>query len=270
TVFNLANNFQSFAVGIIGISFAIAAFPTLSEAAHRNDRADMLRHFSDTVRQILLFIIPATILFLFLRAQIVRVVLGTGAFDWSATERTADTLAFFALSLGAQSLIPLLARVFYAYRDTVTPFVIGLISVGMNIGFALWLAGPYDVRGLALAFSAASTMQVVLLWVALRVKFGSLDEERIVRSLYKMAVAAIGMAVVIQLLKVPLESVFGTTTFLGIFAQGLIAGLAGCVVYGTIGILLRNEEITVFVNSLHKKFFRSFFPKESADEATGP
>lgn len=270
TIFNLANNFQHAAVGVIGISFAIAAFPTLSEAAAKGDRADLVRHLSETTRQVLLFILPATVLFLLLRAQIVRVVLGTGAFDWSATILTADTLAFFALSLAVQSLVPLLTRVFYAVKDTLTPFVVGLISVVVNVGFALWLKDVLGVRGLALAFSIATTVNFVLLWVALRGRLQTLGEFEVLRSFYKMAIATLAMAVVVQFMKWPLAWLFGTTTLLGIFAQGFIAGALGLVVYAVIGILLHSPEITDFVSSLQRKFFRTFRQVESADEATGP
>lgn len=270
SVFNLANNFQSFAVGIIGISFAIAVFPTLSDAAARSDRKDLVEHFGATTRQILLFIVPASILFLLLRAQIVRVVLGSGAFDWEATVLTADTLAFFTLSLIAQAVLPLLTRVYYATKDTLTPFVVGLVAVLMNIGFALWLKDILGVRGLALAFSIASWVNVILLWVTLRIKLVSLGELRILRSFYKMAAAGLVMAVVVQALKFPLAWLLPTEKFFGIFLQGFIAGIIGLCFYATLGILLKSEEITLFVASLRKKLFRKYAPSEAADEAVGP
>ncbi|MBU4375706.1 murein biosynthesis integral membrane protein MurJ, partial [Patescibacteria group bacterium] len=57
-VFNFANNLQSFPVGIFGISFAIAAFPTLSALSF--DKKKLIKNFSNTFRQILFFIIPST------------------------------------------------------------------------------------------------------------------------------------------------------------------------------------------------------------------
>ncbi len=269
-IFNLASNFQSFAVGVIGLSYTLAVFPSLAEAAANDDRPSLINHFSLTARQILFFIAPASVLFLFLRAQIVRVVLGAGEFDWRATILTADTLAFFTLSLAAQALIPLLTRVFYAFRDASTPFLIGLVAVVMNIGFALWLKESLGVRGLALAFSVASWVNLILLWVALRLKLGALDEWRILRSVYKLAVAMMAMAVMIQVLKVPLDWWLNTRTLLGIFLQGLIAGLVGLAIYLIVGFFMKSEEITLFVSSLRKKFFRKYMPTEAADEAVGP
>lgn len=269
SVFNFANNFQSFAVGTVGISFAIASFPLLSEAAARNDRDELIKHFSHAIRQILLFILPASVLFLLLRAQIVRSVLGSGHFDWDATILTADTLAFFALSLVPQAVIPLLTRSFYAYKDSVTPFVIGLFSEAMTIGFALWLKGPLGVRGLALAYTISATANCILLIVTLRLKLERLDGVRILRAFYKMAAATIVMGMIIQALKAPLGWLFGTRTLIGIFLQGLIPGVVGLAAYVAIGILLKSEEIQTFVASLHKKLFRRYAPSEGADEVVG-
>lgn len=270
SIFNLANNLQSAAVGTIGVSFAIAAFPSLVLAVARGDKEKVIQQFGVTVRQVLLFILPAMVLLLLLRAQIVRVVLGSGAFDWNATRLTADTLAFFTLTLVTQSLEPLLTRAFYAYKDTLTIFMIGLVSEGTTVAVALWLRIPLGVRGLALAESAGSIANFVLLLVVLRQRLGTLGGEAMIRPIYKMATATIAMAVVVQALKTPLDMLLNTQTLLGIFGQGFIAGSVGLVVYVGVGILLKSEDIILFATSARRKFFKNFAPQESVDEATGP
>ena len=94
TIFQFAYNIEFFPVGIIGVSFAIAVFPTLSELAQKNDMDSFIDAIANTTRQLLYLLIPMTLLFLIFRAQIVRVVVGAGEFDWAATIATADTLAF--------------------------------------------------------------------------------------------------------------------------------------------------------------------------------
>jgi putative peptidoglycan lipid II flippase len=170
TIFNFANNLQYFPIGIIGISFAVAAFPTLSGFIAENRKNEMIDHLARTARQIIFFIIPLTILFLLLRAQIVRVVLGTGMFDWDATITTADALAFFSLSLFAQCLIPLLARGFYAIQDTWTPFLTSLAALLITVAAALYYKDIYGIVGIALAFSLAMIVQLAILWIVLRQK----------------------------------------------------------------------------------------------------
>ena len=61
---------------------------------------------------------PAVVLFIVLRAQIVRSVLGSGAFDWADTKLTAAALALFSISLIAQSLNLLFVRGYYASGNT--------------------------------------------------------------------------------------------------------------------------------------------------------
>lgn len=255
-IFNLANNLQYFPIGIIGVSFAIAAFPTLSELYAENKKEEMIASLSHTIRQILFFIIPLTIIFLLLRAQIVRVILGSGQFDWNDTILTADTLAFFSFSLFAQSLVHLLARAFYALHNTWTPLWIGVVSVIVNIATSIYLKGSLGVLGLALAFSLSAILQLALLWINLRHRLGTLNEASILNSLYKISVGAIVMALTVQVLKYPLAEIVNMNKFWGIFTQGLVAGLVGLSVYCLICWLLKLEEMQDFMASAKRRWLK--------------
>jgi putative peptidoglycan lipid II flippase len=252
----LASNLQYFPIGIIGYSVAIAAFPTLSQLIAENNGEQFISHLSKTIRQILFFIIPVTILFLLLRAQIVRVVLGTGQFDWKATIATGNALAFFSLSLFAQCIIPLLARAFFALHDTWTPFKIAFVSALINIIFSLILKDVYGVVGLALAFSIAAIFQLALLWVALRKQTGTLKELSIIQTLFKISLAAIAMGLATQIVKTWLGSLVDMTRFWGILTQGVIAGTLGLTVYAGICFALKVEEITELRNSFKKRWLK--------------
>jgi putative peptidoglycan lipid II flippase len=267
-VFNLANNLQYFPIGIIGFSFAIAAFPTISEFAAKNSWDKFKKAFSNTVRDILFFIVPASILFLLLRAQIVRVVLGSGEFSWGDTILTADALAFFALSLFAQALLPLLVRMFFAIKNTTVPFVAATLSVIANVFLSLWLINPLGVAGLALAFSVSSIFNLILLWVVLRLRVGYLYELPIIRSLYKISLAAMAMGLVVQGSKYIIEPFLNMQTFLGIFSQGLFAGGLGLVVYCLICLILRSPEMLNFKASVQRRLFKKYYkPEEGIDSA---
>jgi len=251
-VFNLANNLQSFPVGIFGISFAIAAFPAMSAAAF--DKKILVKDLSLTVRQILFFIIPATVILLALRAQIIRVILGTGQFDWQDTVLTIDTLGFFCLSLFAQALIPLLVRVFYARLTAKTPFIIGLIAALANIFLSIWLSDRLGVAGLALAFSLASVMNLILLWLWLNLEIGWLDEIKIFVSTIKFLLAALAAGLAVQGVKLIIGANIDMTRFWGVLTQGLVAGLAGIFVYVLVCLTLKSEELFNFWSSLKRRW----------------
>jgi len=265
-IYNLANNLQYFPVGIIGFSFAIAALPTLSEFVADKAWDKYKKAFSNTARDILFLAIPASLLLLLLRAQIVRVILGTGQFTWVDTILTADTLAFFSLSLFAQCLIPLLMRMFFAIKNTIIPLVVAIISVITNIILAFVFAETIGVAGLALAFSCAMIVNLVLLWVALRIKVGYLFEMPILQSLYKICIAAIAMAVVIQVTKYLIAPFLNFQTFVGIFLHGAISGGLGILVYCLIAFILRSPEMINIIASIRRKLFKKYYePKEGVD-----
>jgi len=262
TIFQYAYNIQFFAVGIIGVSYAVVAFPSFSEHLARRDIKGFLRIFSATTRQILFFIIPLSALFLVLRAQIVRVVVGAGAFDWAATVLTANTLALFTFSFATQALVYLLARAFFALHNTVTPLVAGLIAALVGIISAMWFSEMYGVMGLGLAFSLSSFVNLVLLWVPLRQKLGQLDERRILRTLYIVIISSIAAAIVTQLVKIFLGNRISLDTFFSVLGQGVIAGCLGLVAYVFVAYLLGSEELKDFTGGMRRKFFKKFKPSE--------
>jgi len=254
TVFNLANNLQTFPVGIFGISFAIAAFPTLSAVAF--DKKKLVYNFSNTFRKILFFIVPSSVLLLTLRAQIIRVVLGAGNFNWEDTVLTINTMGFFTISLFAQATIPLLVRIFYARQNSSTPFFIGLGSAALNVVLSFYFSSIYGVAGLALAFSISTIFNFFTLWLVLRFEIGNMDESKILNSVIKFSIASLAAGYIIQISKnfvVDLGLVNMTKTF-GVFTQGFIAGIFGLAVYLLLCAFMRSEELYNFWGAIVRKF----------------
>lgn len=250
-VFNFANNLQSFPIGVFGISFAVAAFPTLSASAFNEKK--LVDNFSYTLRRILFFIIPSTVLLITLRAQIIRVILGTGEFSWRDTVLTINSLGFFALSLFAQASTPLLTRVFYARQNSKTPFLIGLIIVVINIFLSLFLGKRMGVAGLALAFSLSSILNFMLLWLRLYFEMGDLDQKNIIISVLKFSFAALVAGFFIQAGKALIWPFIDMSTFWGVLSQGLVAGLLGLGVYFLLTYLLKSEEMIELIQIVKKR-----------------
>lgn len=266
-VLNYATNLQDVPAGIIGIPFALAVFPLLSRVTDKSQSEEFGNLVASTTRQIIFLVIPVSVAFLLLRAQIVRVILGTGAFDWNATIQTADTLAFFSLSLFAQSLIPLYARAFYALNNTLTPFVISIISELLCIIGALVFMKPLGVAGLALAKSASAIINFAILGIMLHRQNKDIIDDRFLPLLFKTTIAALVMGLVIQYLKVPLSQFFDQRYFLGIFAQGFVAGTIGILAYGFICTVLGVDEMRHLRNSLKSRWLKLWNIGEGIDSA---
>jgi len=256
TVFNFANDIQNFPLGLFSLSLATAAFPAFASLAAAKDYQSLRRNFQNTASLILFLTIPAAILLLLLRAQIVRVLLGWGEFNWEDTITTADTLAFFSLSLFAQGLLPLLVRVFYALQDTWRPFIIGLFSTAVNILLALYLKDLLGIAGLSLAFSVATIINVILLWAILHHRIGCLGEAQIVPSLLKVSLASLAMAITVQAVKYLVAPLVNMHTFNGIALQGLVATVLGLFVFIVISLLLKNQEMIIIKRAFTRRLFK--------------
>ncbi|MEK7528436.1 MAG: murein biosynthesis integral membrane protein MurJ [Patescibacteria group bacterium] len=172
TIMNYATNLQSLPLGVIGISAAIASFSTLAGEATKNNISAFSRVVSENVERVLFLIIPATLGMLSLRFQIVRLVFGRGKFTWEDTILTSNTLGILLIGLAAHSLIFLLARAFYSWKDTKTPVAISIGSVAVNILFSLYFTQilSMGVYGLATANAIAGFLNCMLLFIFLRKK----------------------------------------------------------------------------------------------------
>lgn len=262
-IFNFANNLQSVPLGVFGISFALAAFPTLSGHWAKGKKDEFVESFSKTFREIMFFIIPLSVMLIVFRAQIVRVVLGAGEFDWEDTILTFQALGIFSLSLFAQSLIPLLARSFYAFHNTKIPFFVGIFSEALNLGIALALIGKFGILGLVWAFSISTIANMLLLFVILYKKIGNLNESEIIQSAAKTIVATLFAAITAQTLKYAVSHIVDMQTFFGVFFQLTSALLGALVIFIVVGRAMKIEEMDYFIKSFRKKFLK---PKVLLDE----
>ncbi len=242
--FTLANNIQSVPLGLFGIAFSLAVFPALASFSAKKRDKDFFLMFAETGRKILFFVVPLSIFIIIFRAQCVRVILGSGNFDWQDTITTFEVLKFLAISLFAQSLIPLFARAFFALQNTKTPLYIALVSEAIHIALIPLLLPYYQVQGLAIAFSISTIINFTLLYFFLRKSLSFWEDRLIVWPVAKIFLAAIAAGIVAQVSK----SIFALTTneldtFIEVFLQLFIGFAIGSSTYVLFAHWLKVEEL---------------------------
>jgi len=263
TVFNLANNLQGLPLTIFGASFAVAAFPSLATFAARGELGKFRIYFSGILRQILFFVIPLSVLIIILRAQIVRIVLGTGRFDWEDTIATLSVLGVLAISLFAQSVNLLLARAFFALHNTVTPLKAGIAGVAINTGLGLaiikyWeklapifenqarFSGMKDpIVGIAFAFTISQVVIFIFLFVSLYSKLNGMGAKEIKNSVIKICLATLAMGAVVQAIKLGWGKFFPLSDVPNLFSQILVSSVVGIPVYLYLCKVLKCKEIKI-------------------------
>ena len=231
TIFTFANNVQSVVLGLFGIPFALAAFPVLSGSFASGDSEGFNDVLSRTLRRILYYTVPLSAIFFVLREPIVRIVYGAGHFNLADTRTTYQVLGIMCVSLFAQSIVPLLARGFYAMYDTKTPFYIALVSQVINVVVIVVLIRHWQIYAIAFAFTIAAIVNAALLFGYLHRSIGDEQYRTTLRSIIQIATATVGVVAVTVFARNFLGDILPRQYVLGVFGQLVGAGLVGASVY---------------------------------------
>ena len=156
-----------FPVGLFGMSFATAVFPSLAERAATGGPSAVNALVSQTLRFTLFLAIPASVGMLLLRDSIVATLLEHGAFDATATQLVSDALLFYSIGVFAHAAIEIVSRGFYVLGDTRTPVALAISSMLLNVILSAVLVGSMELKGLALALSVSAIAEFVLLTLLL-------------------------------------------------------------------------------------------------------
>ncbi len=192
-----------------------------------------------------------------LRAQIVRVIVGSGKIGWEETIIMFDSLGIFALSLFAQAIIQLYYRAFWALHDSKTPFISSFIGVVINIFLSYYLSAQFGILGLIAAFSTSSIITAGILHYFIGKRTNFIYHKNIANSVLKISIAAIVAGLFSQYIKHAIEPFLDTKTGLGIMTQGLVSGIAGLYVYCLISEKIGIEEYLMFKNSIRRRLFKT-------------
>ncbi len=276
-IFNFSINMQSVTLSIIGVSYSIAAFPTLARFFAEKQTEKFLAEIVTSARHIIFWSIPISILFIVLRAQVVRTILGSGEFNWESTRLTAAALALFSVSALAQGLILLFVRGYYAMGNTKKPLIIGTISGFLIVIFSYLLIKLFasclvfqyfieslfrvgDIAGtsvlmLPLGYSLGIFINCILLWVCFAREFSGFSKT-LYGTIFHTFSASVIMGAVSYLGLNIFDNFFDINTTFGIFMQGFLAGMMGIIVGIIILKLLKNRELEEIQVTLHHKIWK--------------
>jgi putative peptidoglycan lipid II flippase len=238
-----------------------------------------INHILGAARQIIFWSLPVIALMVILRAQIIRVVLGSNAFSWSDTRLTAAAVALFVVSLATQSLVLLFVRGYYAASKTKKPLIINIFSSAMVVVFAYIILGVFkaypntlnilesilrvkDVPGtimlaLPMAYALGSILNFILIWVLFKRDFLGSQKLMLGKTFFQSFFSAITMGLFAYISLNFFSSVFNLNTFWGIFLQGFLSGMIG-IFFGVLVLLLfKNKEFLDIIDALSHKIWRS-------------
>lgn len=256
TVFNFAQHLQQLPVGLFGASIAQATLPTLSTLSALKKKQEFIKVLLSSFHQILFLVVPFSAVLIVLRIPVVRLVFGASSlFDWTSTVATGKTLAYFSVSLFAQSLVHLFARSFFAMHDSKTPVVIGAVCVGINTILSLIFILVLGSQVWSLGFSAtiASLSNMALLLYFLDRKIGPFDRYELLIPTLKIFLSGFlaGVAIYIPI-KLLDQLVFDTTRTINLILLTGLSTLVGLSVYLFFAWFLEVSQVAVIWKIFHR------------------
>lgn len=258
---------------LIGTAMGTVIFPTLAALSEIGNETGKRNAMSGALRFIMIASIPSAIGLIFVGRPLIS-LLERGAFDASASALVYSTLRFFALGIVVHSSLEVVARSFYADKDTLTPLWAALGGAAINLVLSFVLSGVAEVEamplyhmtaerfsafsapffagnvgGLALANTLGTTFEVGLLLFILRRRWHGANENLLARTVLKTLAASLVMALAIVLV----NSLWNSLAFVGgglawtIFQIALETGV-GLLAFLASAALLRLEELGTLVH----------------------
>lgn len=251
---------------LIGTAMGVVIFPTLAALSEVGDEDGKRDAMSGALRFILIASIPSAVGLVVVGQPLIG-LLERGAFDSSASALVYSTLQFFALGLIVHSALEVVARSFYADKDTLTPLYAALGGAAINLVGAFVLSGVAEVEanylynrviagqigltpdtgnvgGLALANSLGVAFEVGFLLIILRQRWHGANENVLARTVLKTTVASLVMALAIVLSDFVWQFVgLDTGGFVIEVSQLGFEVIIGVIVFSGMALVLQMEEL---------------------------
>lgn len=246
--FSIAFNVFQIPFGVIGVAMGVVALPTLAAELARGDVARYIDLVTRGLRLAVFVMLPIAALGMVLRVQVVELLFGYGRFDAEAVDRTATALLILLLALPTESLIAILARAFYARRDTTTPVIAAVLAVVINTVVAVVTVNALGLRGISLGIVMGSVAEAAFLAVVLGRRVAGFDLRSIGRVIVTAGASAVLAAAVAALIATGATGALGASPGrLGTLAVLVLATGAGALVYVGLGRLLRIGELDAVI-----------------------
>ena len=230
--------------GVFAQAIATASFPTFAAQVAAGQPEQMRDTFGRMLRLVLFLTVPAAVGLYILRVPLIQIIFERGEFTAETTQLVAFALQFYALGLVAHSALEVTVRAFYALHDTMTPVVIGISAMLLNILLSLWWINYLSYGGLALANSVATTIEALILLWLLRKPMDGLDSEQLFQSGIRTGISACCMGVAIWFwYRWVAESTWAEPYTGGGWLAALGGMLIAVGVYGAASFIINREEL---------------------------
>lgn len=283
TAFRNAISLRDLPSSMFGLSIAQSYFPKMSELAAKGEKEELQKIFSQALRIVLFWTIPITAVTIVLRTPITQLVFGIlgDSISIELTNLISYSLLFLSFGIILYSVLAVVIRVFFALNDSVTPTVVSLISIVIELTLTYTLVNlfsnfdeslslnpifvfsnlhnyfengnsPAAIGGVALASSIAILINLSFLIFGLKRK--GLDffyESKFISN--KIISGLVSLVVGLGIFRSPLVDFFGlwdTKKVYGVLLTTITVTIWTLLTYYIMEKLQKDEDIGIFEQSI--------------------
>lgn len=256
-----ANRMMQVPLGVFAQATAIAIFPTMAAQFARHDITALRSTTNYGLRFIFFLTIPASAIMIVLALPIVQMLLQSGKYTAINARDAAAALQYYSIGIFAWSGHSILARAFYSVKNTRVPVIVGTVATLLFVPMNRPLMELMGFRGLALATTIASALNMFALLILIRLRLHGIEGGKLLTSVCKTIIASLIAAGACHVIYRVIWANVNQTTH--VFTHALVI-LTVCLTLGTaiyLGacLLMRMEEVqavTKIVGKMQQKLAR--------------
>jgi putative peptidoglycan lipid II flippase len=249
--FNIAFTTFQIPIGVLAFPLGIVALPALSQRFAAGAVDEFVSLVQRSLRLMAFVMVPLGIFGSVVAFELLDLLFGYGKVDAAGLHLTSDALVVFFLALPAETAIVVLARAFFAGRDTTVPVATALLGATVSVAISVVTVGRLGVFGLALGISVASWLEALLLLAMLERRLPAVQVVGVLRGIVLFAILGALAGAVLRLTVSGIGTLLGPDPGkIGLAIELAGAALVGGLVYLGLAIVLRVPEVPTIVRLL--------------------
>ncbi|MBR6126153.1 murein biosynthesis integral membrane protein MurJ [bacterium] len=247
-----ANRIFQFPVGILVTAFLVPLFPIFSRLAGEGNYDSIKSYFNKGVGVLFFAAIPMIIFITLLAQDGISIIFERGAFNSNAVVMVSEALCFLSFSILPYVFRDSITRVYYAFNDSKTPFIIAMTSIGLKalLNWLLIIKLNMGIAGITLSTSCITLFNAVFLGVFIYRKI-RLDYKNLFLNFGKMILAGILTFIAGWFMCGYFDSLGGADMLFK--AEKIISVIAACsVLYALLNIVFKMEYAKELLNRIRK------------------
>lgn len=242
---NYANRLTQLPFALIVLSIAPVVVVDLSKHHKDGNFEDFKKLLIFSFQNVIFFVVPIALIFIFLPNAIIDVLFKRGEFDAYSLNITSSVLFFYAFGVFFFCINRLLVTSFYAIKDTRTPARVATIALLLNVVLSAILMFPLKIGGVALATSISASVSSVLLYRSLIKRIGRINWDN--------TKAQARRVILLSFLIALLASFLWTSLAYDKYIKTLIISGVSLIIFLGLGFILKLKQIIYLKQWILKK-----------------